>query len=165
MLKKKKHDALNIRCFQMCEIYSTLLTRTHVFVSLWHDIVLFSYLCIILYCNVIAASRSGSQKTSGDKSPMYPSNTEKCEPSSQRDQGQRSEDSSHQGQRSEQSSRQGPGPSLEQSSAIDDLRNLNIPGVEVFTPDDFNDLTPQEQAVRFHHSCFQTLFVQTSGSD
>ncbi|RUS75236.1 hypothetical protein EGW08_017001, partial [Elysia chlorotica] len=33
------------------------------------------------------------------------------------------------------------------SSPIEDLRNLNIPGVDIFTPDDFNDLTPQEQAI------------------
>ncbi|XP_012942287.1 tether containing UBX domain for GLUT4 [Aplysia californica] len=33
------------------------------------------------------------------------------------------------------------------ASAIDELRNLNIPGVEVFTPDDFSDLSPQEQAM------------------
>lgn len=33
------------------------------------------------------------------------------------------------------------------SSGIDELRNLNIPGVEIFTPDDFSDLSPQEQAI------------------
>ncbi|GFS12296.1 tether containing UBX domain for GLUT4 [Elysia marginata] len=42
-----------------------------------------------------------------------------------------------------------PSPVRQQqhSSAIDDLRNLNIPGVQVFTPDDFSDLSPQEQAI------------------
>ncbi|BFZ02586.1 hypothetical protein BsWGS_05624 [Bradybaena similaris] len=35
----------------------------------------------------------------------------------------------------------------QQQSAIDVLRNLNIPGVEIYTPDDFHDLTPQEQAI------------------
>ncbi|CAL1540508.1 unnamed protein product [Lymnaea stagnalis] len=33
------------------------------------------------------------------------------------------------------------------TSAINDLRNMNIPGVEIFTPDDFSDLSPQEQAI------------------
>lgn len=37
----------------------------------------------------------------------------------------------------------------QQQSAIDVLRNMNIPGVEIYTPDDFHDLTLQEQAVRF----------------
>ncbi|KAK3608201.1 hypothetical protein CHS0354_039217 [Potamilus streckersoni] len=32
-----------------------------------------------------------------------------------------------------------------QRSAAEQLRALNIPGVQVFTPNDFNDLTPQEQ--------------------
>ncbi|KAL3875966.1 hypothetical protein ACJMK2_033860 [Sinanodonta woodiana] len=34
-----------------------------------------------------------------------------------------------------------------QRSAAEQLRALNIPGVQVFTPDDFNDLTPQEQEI------------------
>ena len=42
----------------------------------------------------------------------------------------------------------------ERQEAAQRLRQLNIPGVEVFTPDDFSDLTAQEQEVctwdRFH---------------
>ncbi|CAG5129046.1 unnamed protein product, partial [Candidula unifasciata] len=35
----------------------------------------------------------------------------------------------------------------QQQSAIDVLRNMNIPGVDIYTPDDFHDLNPQEQAI------------------
>ena len=37
-------------------------------------------------------------------------------------------------------------------SEIEQLRNLNIPGVEIITPDDFNDLTPEQQQVGFIYS-------------
>ncbi|KAK3703121.1 hypothetical protein RRG08_002979 [Elysia crispata] len=41
------------------------------------------------------------------------------------------------------------------SSPIEDLRNLNIPGVQIFTPEDFSGLSPQEQAIaRRLAACF-----------
>ena len=35
----------------------------------------------------------------------------------------------------------------EQREAAARLRSLNIPGVEIYTPDDFDDLTPEQQQV------------------
>ena len=35
-----------------------------------------------------------------------------------------------------------------QREAAERLKSLNIPGVEIFTPDDFADLTPEQQDVR-----------------
>lgn len=39
------------------------------------------------------------------------------------------------------------------------LRNMNIPGVEVITPDDFYDLTPREQQVLFILNCTKMCWI------
>lgn len=40
-----------------------------------------------------------------------------------------------------------PAQSLSSRQGAEALRNMNIPGIEVITPDDFHNLTPQEQQV------------------
>lgn len=39
------------------------------------------------------------------------------------------------------------GQSMSSRQGAEALRNMNIPGIEVITPDDFHNLTPQEQQV------------------
>lgn len=61
---------------------------------------------------------------------------------------------------------QNPVPASGQSS-IEQLRSMNIPGVEIFTPDDFNDLPPDQQRVNhvdsYTHCFLKLLFYSRNG--
>lgn len=48
---------------------------------------------------------------------------------------------------------QGQGRQQQQQDFAETIRQMNIPGVQVFAPGDFHDLTPQEQEV--HKGCFK----------